>query len=328
VAEAVQEAHDRGIIHRDIKPANILIDRTTDQALLTDFGLARSPREETQVAGTLPYMSPEQIKGRADERSDVYSLGVTLYQALTGVLPFQGQTRDDLTAKIRKEEPVPLRQHNPRVNRDLERICLRCLEKEPDRRFQSARELADALNRFSEDVRYTRHFTRMGWRMLALLPLWVVPHLAVFWLLQARPLQEWAIWPLIFVEPVVRCLMVWRSSRDCIQPAELRGVLSLWVGHLVGFLFLGVALRITFPADPATVLLFMYPVGAALNGMAYFTEASKMPWFLRWGPIGFWLIGFGMLFHLAWAPLIFCAYTVSGTIVYARYLIKQGEELG
>jgi len=341
VAEAVQEAHDRGIVHRDIKPHNILIDDRTDQALLADFGLARIAPEpadgavqggsgqDGRVAGTLPYMPPEQTDpaGTIDARTDVYSIGATLYQALTGTPPFAGRSPEELIRKVRSEPPEPPRRRNPRVNRRLEAICLRCLEKDPARRFASARELADALDRYLDDVRYTRYFAKPGKVGLYLLPVWVVPHLAVFGLLQVRPLPVWLIWPLVFTDSAMRCALFSRTYQDWGRPRDLQGVFSLWLGHLVASIFLAFALGMTFPADPERVVLFMYPVLAALSGMAYLTEASKMPWSLRWGPVGFWLVGVVMLFHLPWAPLYFCAYNAVGTLAYTRYLMKQAEEL-
>lgn len=157
VADALEYAHRNGVIHRDVKPHNLLF--STDHRLhLTDFGLARLTNAPQltlsgEVMGTPAYLSPEQIGGRSeriDHRTDVYSLGVTLYEVLTGERPFDADLREQILARITSEEPVPPRRISPSVPVELETICLRALEKEPDRRHRTAGELAEDLRRFAE----------------------------------------------------------------------------------------------------------------------------------------------------------------------------------
>ena len=152
-------AHRVGLIHRDIKPANILVERTETGRLhpyLMDFGLAREVEEEGltmtgMVVGTPAYMSPEQAAGevhRIDRRSDVFSLGVTFYELLTGFLPFTGESPVEIMFKIMEDEPAPLRKIRPEIPTDVETIIMKCLEKDPARRYPSARALAEDLQRF------------------------------------------------------------------------------------------------------------------------------------------------------------------------------------
>jgi WD40 repeat protein len=155
-ALGLDAAHARGQVHRDIKPSNILLEKSSGRAKITDFGLARTQEVRTErltqtgaIAGTPPYMSPEQITApqRIDPRSDVYGLGVVLYEMLTGEPPFRGLTHLVLQ-QVAHEEPRPPRSLNDTIPRDLETICLHCLHKEPGRRYPSAGALAEDLRRF------------------------------------------------------------------------------------------------------------------------------------------------------------------------------------
>ncbi len=155
VARAVHHAHERGVLHRDLKPGNILLDGA-GRPHVADFGLAKrmdhaGSLSQSGVVGTVAYMAPEQAAGRGRHlttAADVYSLGAILYETLTGQQPFPGASVLDVLRRLREEEPAGPRALNPRVGRDLETVCLKCLDKDPARRYASAALLAEDLDRY------------------------------------------------------------------------------------------------------------------------------------------------------------------------------------
>jgi hypothetical protein len=155
-AEAVHHAHQRGILHRDLKPSNILLD-DRGEPYLTDFGLAKRIEGDSEmtvsgaILGTPSYMAPEQASGRrgaVTTVTDVYGLGAILYSLLTGLAPFRGESLGDVLEQVRERTPEAPSKANARAPRDLEIICLKCLEKEPRRRYGSAETLAEDVGRY------------------------------------------------------------------------------------------------------------------------------------------------------------------------------------
>jgi len=162
ILDALDAAHQKGIVHRDLKPGNILLTKSGVKVL--DFGLAKiqhapavdslgqvatqsvSLTAEGSILGTLPYMSPEQVEGHdADTRSDIFAFGVVLYELIAGTRPFTGKTQANLVASILKEEPRQLFEMQPRTPRGLAEVVRICLEKDPEKRWQSARDIRHAL---------------------------------------------------------------------------------------------------------------------------------------------------------------------------------------
>ncbi|MEW6757200.1 MAG: protein kinase [Acidobacteriota bacterium] len=175
VAEAVHAAHRLGLIHRDLKPSNVLVEKTEEgwHPFVTDFGLAKEVAAPSlsvsgSITGTPHYMAPEQVRGEAhavDRRTDVYGLGATLFELLCGRPPFEGDSAVDVMVKVLADEPPPPRSLRPSIPRDLDTIVLRCLEKDPDRRYDSARALAEDLGRFLDGSPIEARRAGAGYRL-------------------------------------------------------------------------------------------------------------------------------------------------------------------
>src|SRR5262249_8490343 len=175
VARTVHYAHEHGIVHRDIKPGNVLLD-SKGEPLLTDFGLARLVETESTVThtmdvlGTPSYSAPEQASGLNEEltnATDVYGLGAVFYQLLTGHPPFAGGTTYETVRLVLESEPRQPRLWNPKIDRELSTICLKCLEKDPKRRYSSALALAEDLEHWlkHEPIRAKRSgFFTHAWK--------------------------------------------------------------------------------------------------------------------------------------------------------------------
>ncbi len=169
-ARAVQYAHEQGIIHRDLKPDNVMVQKR--HTYVMDFGLARATEGASglsisgQVVGTPSYMPPEQARGsRVDARGDVYSLGATLYEVLTGRVPFRGENVYQTLQMVQEADPVAPRRLNPRIDPELETIVLKCLEKSPERRYATAAEFADDLTRWLKGEPILAHPPSLAYRL-------------------------------------------------------------------------------------------------------------------------------------------------------------------
>lgn len=183
LAHAVSYAHTQGLLHRDIKPGNVMVDATSGQPVLMDFGLAKELAGQSselthtgQVMGTPAYMAPEQASGHRDRigtHSDVYALGAVLYYLLCGRSPFTGN-QGEVIRQVQVDEPIPPRKLSPRTHRDLETVCLKAMAKEPGDRYTSALELAQDLERFcaGESILARREsMARKVWRKIGRRPI-------------------------------------------------------------------------------------------------------------------------------------------------------------
>jgi serine/threonine protein kinase len=374
LARAMHSAHQQGIVHRDLKPANILLvsggvvsgewskstaqrptthhsPLTTHQPKITDFGLAKCLDAQaglTQtgaVVGTPSYMAPEQADSKihaVGPATDVYALGAILYEVLTGRPPFLGATLLDTLEQVRSQEPQPPRALQPKVPRDLNTICLKCLEKDPRHRYGSALELADDLKRFRQgELIHARPFTLMDrmartlnrdqhvvqFHVLADILWWFIPfpaltHLLGFLLIRHGWPPVTALWTTAATVVPLIIGILWISFYRHWLPSgpSLRDFWSLRIGHWVAVVLLPFLCYLMATPDRPWQPLTTYPLWALISGVAVFSMGSSF-----WGR--FYVIGlllFAMAFVMTiqpeWAVLEFGAMLSAMMAVMALHL--------
>jgi tRNA A-37 threonylcarbamoyl transferase component Bud32 len=353
-ARAVQHAHDQGVIHRDLKPANVLLE-PDGRVRVTDFGLAKrvasgecDPPESALTAdgailGTPAYMPPEFAAGgsaTAGPAADVYGLGAVLYALLTGRPPFAGPTPLDTLRRVAETDPTPPRELDPRIDRGLQAVCLRCLEKDPSHRYPSARELAADLDRYlagepplaehlgwgqwlgrqfarATDFPHARRWSRL---LAALAALVAFAHV-LFYAGTRDAAAGWVFWAwFLGVELVttwVPCAVAagrWRHD-----PRE-REVLLFWVGVSVGRLVL-FANHCPLSGEVAAAEVYrFFPAALVLYGVMLFAEGRPY-----WGRL--YLLGLSevaaavLLMHVPSAvPVVYGLWHAAVLVVIARHL--------
>lgn len=341
-AQAVQFAHDHGVLHRDIKPSNILID-ASGAARVTDFGLAKNVADNQsdgagdqltvtgQLLGTPAYMAPEQIRGphsAVGAACDVYGLGAVLYELITGEPPFRGATNVETLIDVLDAEPQLPRRINADVPRELETIAMKCLEKDPANRYPTAQAVVDDIQRYLEGdsisasspnligrvvrtlerSQYDREFHAWSTMLAWIAGIALVTHLLVFANHVLNLSDSLTAQIAIRAFELVGMLgVLWAARRDWYPPrgAPARQLWAVWSGYMVGSQTLLAATYLMTPDGAVFDELRTYPSMAVLASLAYIVLGSSY-----WGycyVIGGAFVGLALLmpFWLAVAPLAF-----------------------
>jgi serine/threonine protein kinase len=365
IARALHYAHSKGVLHRDLKPANVLINEQ-DQPKLTDFGLAKvieggqdgaGPTQSGAIMGTPAYMSPEQASGTTRNfgpACDVYGAGAILYECLTGRPPFKGETALDTIMQVLHEEPLPPRLLNHKVDADLEKICMKCLAKDPAQRYPSAEALAEdlaryqrgeqvsarsvnVLERLTRELFHSQHDKQLGpWGVgLALFGCVILvaefaTSLLLWWRVSNPSIPE----PVCYWAPrlVMILLMIATLYRFRLHAspwptnAVERLIWGIWIGYVCAYASAYWALSILGHSH-----LEVYGVMAALAGLAWFATGGSV-----WG--GAYVLG--LCFMIAapilathkgsvWSPTWFGAlWWAALTLMGLRYWRKGREASG
>jgi serine/threonine-protein kinase len=359
VTRAIQHAHDQGILHRDLKPGNILLDER-DEPHVTDFGLAKQMSGDDgqtrtgALLGTPSYMAPEQASGSKALTTavDVYGLGALLYELLTARPPFRGESALDTVMQVLENDPVPPRLLNPRVDRDLETICLKCLAKRPRDRYASAAELADDLQRYLdgdsvqarslnmidylsrtlERSQFDIEFRAYGNLMLVFAAIVAITHVGKHFLMVTHQ-----SYPLILLARVGQFALLFGAL--WLQRPRGRGLLpgtaaerllwSVWLGYIAACFLASEVTRQLSGLDALYEGKY-YPYYALFTGIAFFVLGSSY-----WGRLyavgtAFFALALVMVVDTRWATLEFGAlWTVTLCLIGVRLrrLGREKEEL-
>jgi serine/threonine protein kinase len=352
MATAVQHAHERGVVHRDLKPANVLL-LADGMPKIADFGLAKrtdSDYATTQtgaILGSPSYMSPEQAAGAIDKigpTTDVYALGVILYELLTGRPPFKGATLLETIEQVREHDPVSPRSLQPKTPRDLEVICLKCLEKQPRRRYASAAALADDLQKYlhgepieahsltllDQVARTVSHhgfdsrFRGFANRMLYFSPLPLIIHSIAFAffanktyyaqaMVATTACMLFSLMPALMISGVqtLRHLPTWQR----------RHFMTVWIGHMIAMAVILFVVALITPRDKPQMLLTVYPLWATTAAMSFLAHATEAGMYYM---VGAFLFCMAILMALTpqWAPLEVAIFMTANMATQALYLRK------
>ena len=338
LARAAHYAHDRGVIHRDLKPGNVLLD-AEQEPFLCDFGLAKQAEQTNDhtetgaIAITPEYASPEQARGEVGltRRTDVYSLGVILYEALTGVVPFRGENVLETIALLQIDDPLPPRERNPEIDHRLEAICLKCLQKDPEERYATAEALGKDLQRYLENqpsptwpstIRdfvanlfqspfRLNEFAEIYWLILLMVLLSTPWYVIQYVLIRDYPEQEALLWATCFVPLIIGllCGRYYRLKRQrAPTPAELVQrtlIRASSIAKLV--ILLAGRLYVSRGETFADVVKTTYPAVFAVLGVMYFAQGA-----FYWGrynlhAVAYFLVALLIPLQLELAPLAFAA---------------------
>jgi serine/threonine-protein kinase len=352
LAKAVQYAHGREIVHRDLKPANILLqsDGADGTPKIVDFGLAKKLDAGNTITktgaliGTASYMAPELAKGqRADRSCDIYGLGAILYELLTKRPPFVGATLEGTLEQVRQHEPIPVRHFSPSVPRDLEAICLKCLEKEPAKRYPSAEELAADLHRFIRGEPVRSRLPGMAGRLRrALLRLQFANVTAWGWptllggitIVIGNLVEQWVIWSAqpewVWVGVAMAIVFLfaipyWTTLRYRQFGVGDRQALAVVIATIAAYFLVPALYRPYEGMNLTAYLLSLYPIYVLINFVATFIMGA-----IFWG--GFYLsaLGYvflGLLMQLIpeWSPLLLGTYNGGIHILVGWYFLRLGK---
>ena len=357
LARAVHAAHQRGIIHRDLKPANVLLGRDGTPKI-ADFGLAKrldnalSQTQTGAILGTPSYMAPEQAEGKnraVGPATDVYALGAILYECLTGRPPFLGTTLLETLEQVRSQDLVPPSYLLPKVPRDLETICLRCLQKESSQRYVTAAALAEDLTRYLNDEpisvrgsnvlgclvralerrRYVVEYHAWGTILLLLAPLALLGN-AVVWALtrQGPPYPFLGIVLTIVAEFSVMGVVFWywRWRLPVPMGAHERQLLAIWSGNCLADVLLIVAAFQTAGPDRPFEVLPLYPLWALHSGFCWLVVGA-----VYWGrgyvfALAFFALALLLPLHLDLAPPAFLLLWCLILVTVGSFLRRLGRE--